>query len=613
MRKLVPSPWASLAALLAIASSHSARADSPDPLDSLRLLPPVLVKGEPGSTLDERMRHYKVEGVSIAVIKDFKILWAAGHGLADREAKDPVTTETLFQAGSISKPVAAAGVLRKVQAGALRLDRDVNELLKSWKLPQNELTAKRKVTLELLLSHRAGLTVHGFPGYAVGAPVPTVPQVLDGAPPANTAPVRVDLEPGSKWRYSGGGYTIAQLVMTDVFGRPFPALMRELVLGPAGMAHSTYEQPLPADLLGRAAAGYRRDGSPLPGKRHTYPEMAAAGLWTTAGDLARFGIAVQRSLRGDANSLLSRDVAQRMVTPILGDDGLGLFVQKHGTEVYVGHDGADEGFQALLLVHRDKGYGAAVMANSDSGLALAHEIVRGLARQYGWEGYLPEPIETVRLSAQELAPLSGRYQVSGDEALSLEMRQGRLYARMSLEGECELFAIAGGGFLCKDGPIRLQVERSQGRVTALVALLGEERRVAKRMGARARLPSDDLEAGKIDAALASYRKLAAERPDDPGIREQRLNNMGYTLAGRKELAKAIAILKLNTELYPASSNTYDSLGEIYLASGDRERSLACYRKVLEVLPTDTKTDPALKAQLRRNAEAKVKELAERPR
>src|SRR5262249_14741146 len=126
MRKLVPSPWASLAALLAIASSHSARADSPDPLDSLRLLPPVLVKGEPGSTIDERMRHYKVEGVSIAVIKDFKILWAAGHGLADREAKDPVTTETLFQAGSISKPVAAAGVLRKVQAGALRLDRDVN-------------------------------------------------------------------------------------------------------------------------------------------------------------------------------------------------------------------------------------------------------------------------------------------------------------------------------------------------------------------------------------------------------------------------------------------------------------------------------------------------------
>src|SRR5713226_7121154 len=280
LRRVAVSLACALSALAAGASETR-----PRELDRLRLLPPVVLKGEKGYSLEERMRHYKVEAVSVAVIRDFRVLWTEARGFADREAKEPATTRTLFQAGSISKPVTASGVLREVEAGKLLLDRDVNEYLKSWKLPENEFTAKQKVTLERILSHSAGLTVHGFPGYAAGGPVPTVPQLLDGVPPANTAAVRVEFEPGTKWQYSGGGYTIAQLVMTDTLQKSFPELMRELVLAPAGMAHSTYEQPLPPERLGLAAVGYRTNGAPLPGKRHTYPEMAAAGLWTTSEDL----------------------------------------------------------------------------------------------------------------------------------------------------------------------------------------------------------------------------------------------------------------------------------------------------------------------------------------
>lgn len=262
------------------------------------LRPPVLVQGDTTWTLEERMRLYKVHGVSVAVIKDFKIEWAAGYGLADVEAGKPVTASTLFQAGSISKPVAAMGALALVEKGKLPLDRDINAVLKSWKIPENARTRKAPVTLEGLLSHTAGVTVHGFPGYAAGTPVPTLIQVLDGAPPANTAPIRVDLDPGAQYRYSGGGYTIAQQAMIDVTGQPFPGILAETVLRPIGMTSSTYEQPLPEARVADAATGYRADGAPVPGKRNVYPEMAAAGLWTAPTDLARFAIAVQKTPRG---------------------------------------------------------------------------------------------------------------------------------------------------------------------------------------------------------------------------------------------------------------------------------------------------------------------------
>jgi CubicO group peptidase (beta-lactamase class C family) len=582
----------------------------PSHLDKLRLLPPVLIKGEAGYSIDERMRHHKVEAVSVAVVKDFRIVWTEARGFADREARVPATTATLFQAGSISKPVAAAGVLRRVEKGELQLDRDVNEYLKSWRVPDNELTAKQKVTLARILSHSAGTTVHGFPGYEAGAPVPTVPQILDGLPPANTEAVRVDREPGTKFNYSGGGTTIAQLVQTDTTGRPFPDLLRELVLAPAGMTHSTYEQPLPPEKLDRAAAGYDANGAPIPGKRHTYPEMAAAGLWTTSEDLARFGIAVANSLRGEKGSLLSKEMASRMTTPFLsgGPAGLGLFVQKHGADVYFGHNGSDEGFQAILQMHRDKGYGAAIMANSDRGILLGEEILRGIAREYGWSGLVPEPVTPVKLAAADMKALAGRYQTNGDDAYTVTVRDGRIVGKRSLGDEFELLPVSRDELVRREHEIRYRVERSKGVVSAIETTFQDEKTLARRMPDGVRLPSDFLEEGNVAAARTAYIALYAENPEDPAIVEPRLNRLGYELAQRRDFDRAIAVLKVNNELRPESANTYDSLAEVTLMSGDRAKALEIYRKELEILPADTKTDPKLKERLRRIAEEKVKEL-----
>ena len=280
------------------------------------LLPAVLVKGDPVTTtkLADRMAALHVPGVSIAVIHDGKIEWARGFGVT-RVGGPPVTPETLFQAASISKPVAAMAVLRLVEAGKIGLDTDVNQYLKTWKMPENSFTAKTKVTVRELLTHTAGLTVHGFAGYAFGAPVPTLVEVLNGEKPANSAPIRVDTLPGTIWRYSGGGYVVAQELVQDVTGEPFPKVMHDTVLAPIGMTKSTYEQPLPKSRMDEVATPYRGDGQPVPGGPHVYPEMAPAGLWTTPSDLARYAIEVQKSLAGKANHVLSAAMVRQMLTP----------------------------------------------------------------------------------------------------------------------------------------------------------------------------------------------------------------------------------------------------------------------------------------------------------
>jgi CubicO group peptidase (beta-lactamase class C family) len=334
-------------------------------------------------SLTQLMELYKAPALSIAVIDDFKIVWAKGYGTIGPALSAPVGVHTLFQAGSISKPVAATGALYLVEQGKLALDEDVNLKLKTWKVPENEFTKEQKVTLRRLMSHTGGLTVHGFPGYDVDAPVPTLVQIFNGEKPANTAPIRVDILPGSQERYSGGGVTIEQQLMIDVTGKAFPELMRETVLDKIGMADSSYEQPLPPLRAAMTANGTYIDGKPVHGRWHLYPEMAAAGLWTTPTDLAKLAIEIANSRNGKSNRVLSQKMTEEMLTPVKESAGLGFFVEKENPGQF-GHNGADEGFQALLTMNSETGKGVAIMADSDNGINVANLVLRRVAKEYAW-------------------------------------------------------------------------------------------------------------------------------------------------------------------------------------------------------------------------------------
>lgn len=349
------------------------------------------------------MRAYRVPGISVAVFDGFRVVWAKAYGVKETGKPEPVTLDTLFQAGSISKPVAAMAAMHYVERGRFSLDEDINAKLTSWKVPENEFTRTEKVTLRRLLSHSAGLTVHGFPGYAVTAPVPTIVQVLDGATPANTAPVRVDMVPGTKFRYSGGGTTVVQLALVDQLGKPFPQIMDDTVLAPLGLKNSTYQQPLPAVRAAQAAAGHRRNGKLVDGRWHVYPEMAAAGLWTTPWDLAQVAIEVARAKAGQSKRVISQDTARLMLTPQAGEVGLGFFLDASGKTDRFGHGGADEGFQAVLTAFAATGRGVAIMMNSDNGTPAVQPLLDSIAREYEWPGrtpWVPGVVDTVWLVTQ---------------------------------------------------------------------------------------------------------------------------------------------------------------------------------------------------------------------
>lgn len=346
------------------------------------LLPTVAVRGQRDTAyaLADRMQRYRVPGVCIAVIDGGRLAWARAYGVTEVGGAQPVDTTTLFQAGSISKAITSVAALRFVDRGRVGLDEDVNQRLRSWKVPDTALTGSRPVTLRGLLSHGAGLNVPSFPGYVRGTRIPTILQVLEGTAPSNTPPVRVEIAPGSEWRYSGGGLTVVQQLLSDVSRRSFDDVVRDEVFRPAGMTQSTTEQPLPASRAPHAATGHSA-GRAIEGRWRVYPEIAAAGIWSTAPDLARFGLAVGGAVRG--NGLLKPATAQDMVTRQIGGWGLGFALEGSGDSMVVSHDGSTSGFTARVLVLPATGQGIAVMTNGESE-ALISEIMRAVAHEYGW-------------------------------------------------------------------------------------------------------------------------------------------------------------------------------------------------------------------------------------
>ncbi|MEJ0085310.1 MAG: serine hydrolase [Pseudomonadota bacterium] len=452
------------------------------------IVPRVLVTGEVPATqsLEARMTELNVPGVSIAVIHKGRIEWARGFGVA-RAGGGPVTANTLFQAASISKPVFALAVLRLVDVGRLNLDANVNDFLKAWKLPDNDFTRQSKVTLRGLLTHSAGLTVNGFPGYAAGAPLPTTVQILDGTPPANSAAIRVDIVPGTLARYSGGGYVVAQQLLQDVTAVPLSKLMHDSVLAPLGMTRSTYEQPLPLTRMSEIALPHRADGKPVEGGPHTYPEMAPAGLWTTPTDLARYALGVRASLAGKSGGVISAKTARAMLTPVFGGQALGPQTGGSTARKYFAHDGANEGYRCLLVAYED-GEGAIVMTNSDSGGDLMGEVLRTIAYVYEWPDFAPS-IRTLSVVKPELLDrYVGAYELNDGTPYVVRKEGDRLVGQAIGQAPTPLFPSSDREFFSKDIDVTVSFTVSSGGPATAVRhrLNGWERNGPRMEEARAR-------------------------------------------------------------------------------------------------------------------------------
>ena len=335
-------------------------------------------------TLAERMKDCRTNAISIALVENLEICETYTHGVKRRGKTDKVTVDTIFQAASISKPVFAAAVMQLVERGTLDIDTDISKYLVGYEVPAYD-NVKHRITLKQVLSHNAGLSLHGFEGYQQGQQVPTIEQILNGAPPSNHLKLKLLKKPETGYQYSGGGYVLAQKVVTDVCKRDFCELMNELVLSPLSMTRSTFSQPLLSDKLSEIAYGYNPHDLEVPGGYDIMPELSAAGLWSTPSDLARLGIEVMKGLNNES-AYLKKDTAMLMTTRAYENSGhgIGFVIDDCKKGPTFGHDGYNDGFVSSMSFCPYDGSGIVVMVNSNIGIDIISEVVNAFKEVYGW-------------------------------------------------------------------------------------------------------------------------------------------------------------------------------------------------------------------------------------
>lgn len=574
-------------------------------VNGLRPYACVIVGDEPRLDIGERMEYYNVPGVSIAVIEKGNLAWARAYGVRNTETKEPVETTTLFEAGSVSKSLNAMVVVSLSESGRFALDDAVNEHLISWRLPPNPYTANRPVTISQLLNHTGGTTNFndrtGYMGYKRTDPIPTVQQILAGEPPALTQPVRVEREPGA-FHYSNGGAVVLQLLVMETVGKPYQAILEEMIFDPLGMDNSTFSIPLPALLAARAASAHSRM-RPLEGGYYVYPELAAGGLWSTPTDLALYIIEHWKTLHGRSKRIISPASARWMITTSGPDTdaAAGFFITRKGSETYYGHRGGNFGFYTDMIIHEATGDGAVVMVNGGSdGIRsnMRREILNAIAEEYGWKNFLPPPVTIAADPAEAAGGFAGRYQVNADCVVDISVQDGLCTVtspERAFRAGLRAYPTVEGELVAKTiRPLRFRLVRgASARSDTLVMHDDQARIAAPRILADQKTPHELLLSGEIELAIERYDRLRRADPNDEIVSEWRINSLGYWILSQEKVAAAIALFALNTAWYPQSANTHDSLGEAYALAGNVDLAIRSYRRALELDPESVSARGAL--------------------
>jgi CubicO group peptidase (beta-lactamase class C family) len=504
-------------------------------------------------TLAERMKHYNVAGLSVAVIDNYKVVWAKGYGYADKKEDKKVTTSTLFEPGSISKSLNALGILRLAQEGKLDLYQDINQYLVNWKFPYDTVSHDKKITTAQLLSHSAGLGVHGFPGYHRDSAIASVRDILDGRTPSNTEAVRSYTEPGKEVRYSGGGTLITQQMLTDLTKQGYEQYMYEQVLRPLGMTNSSYNQPPTVAQSKNLATGYKSNGDEVPGKYFVYPEKAAAGLWTTPTDICKYLVEMQLAYNGKSSKLLNQEMVKLHVIPYKNEVAMGTFLQDRNGELYFNHTASNEGFTGVFIAGLTNGKGAAIFANSDDGYVM-FELLNSIAQVYNWVGFSkPEQIKTVPVHDTIISKYVGEYITEGWLSAIKKEKDGLYFWTEGLNSK--MYFTSSGDFRNIElGGAKTFTFDKTGTVSGYTNTINGQLRAT----------------GQRISTLDTLR-----------LRPGQLGPFGRHLLETKNYDKSIAFLSKGVASEPSDSSIVKNLAHSYLFKGDVTKAIELYRQFLK--------------------------------
>ncbi len=553
----------------------------------------VHIEGDSTWSIQDRMEHYGIPGVSIAVIYNGEIAWVKGYGVMDKESQTPVTTQTLFQAAATSMPVTAYGALRLVEQNNLGLDENINSYLESWKVPGNAFTEEKKVTVRNLLNHSAGIYPYGTGSYSISEELPTLVEILNGSSPASNEPITVNKEPGESVSFAYASYVPIQQMMLDVGREAFPEIMHELVLQPLEMNNSTFNQSLTADQLTKAATGYLQDGSMVEGRRHIYPATASHGLWTTAEDYAKFITHIQQS----------KDLTELMGTPYGVSNsgwsftlGLGFQLLNRNDEIYLRHHGWNTGFYAEIAAHRDKGYGVVVLTNSTFPEFNA-EVMRSVALAYDWSNYVPVH-QKMEIEPSLVDEIIGKYQ-SDEVIVEIYQEDNQLFYKNILaeQGE-ELIKVSDSLFVLRSSSqfIQFKPDSENGTINLQYLNRNDEAVLSTlvKVASNKKYPVEFLLEGDFENALIAYKNWKELNPTHPMVTEYYINDIGYDFYHADRMTLSLNTFKVNMMLYPDSYKVYDSYAEACMKAGVIDLAIATYTRSLELNPQNNRARHELK-------------------
>ncbi|MEP1035531.1 serine hydrolase [Ekhidna sp.] len=555
-----------------------------------RLQPDIRIEGESLWNIEDRMKYYGTPGVSIAIIKDFKIHQLKTYGVTDTKTNEPVKESTIFRIGSISKPVSAYAALKMVEQGKLSLDSPVNDYLKSWKIPSNEFTQQTPVTLRQILSHTAGFNIGGGGGYET-PPFPTLLDVLDGKPPATNDPIRVVEPPNTRHKYSGGGYAVMQQLIMDVEGMSFDSIVNNLVFEPLDMRSSTcLSIPLPEKFDEAAATGHLENGEAILGKSWYKAMLAPSGLWCTAEDVAKFIIDIQKTLKDDSGKVISQDMANIMSEPYLSDFyGLGIMSQIKEGEEYLYHNGASPGFTARMWLHKKDGYGVIVMQNAMK-VSLLEEIERSIADTYNWKGFLNSTYKKVLIDEKEFERINGRYNVAYDKLFRIFKENEKLFIKYQESPKTELIRVSDSTYVRRDRTYKYSFKRDpvNDEFYTIITLDNGREFKYSRLSKNESFASEFIDNGDFDQAFNAYQNLIDNEAEMKETIMNRLVDWGVNIVHKEqEYEKGISIVLLSTKLFPESPSVWSNLAWVYNEAGDTQQAIKFYKKSLEIDPDNT--------------------------
>lgn len=556
--------------------------------------------------LTERMRILDIPGVSVAVIHNGQLDWAAGYGVRDEASGLPVTIETVFQAASISKSVSALATLRLAQEGQIDLDAPIQDLLVSFKLPEANLSGE--VTPRRILNHTGGLNVHGFAGYQVGELIPTASDLLAGK---GNSELLQRIEPaGSRYRYSGGGSTMLQVALSDLTGQDFNTIVRERVLNPLGMTRSTYEQPLPEELWPNHSAAHDHAGRRITGGFHVYPEQFPAGLWTTPSDLAKFVLELQQLSDDQNGQILTSKWGKEMLTPVFGRAALGLFITEFNGERWFRHSGSNQGFKCDFRASFNGGNGVIVMTNSEMGFEICQDIIRAVANVYEWPDMIHDPLKEIAVSPDHLKQYAGDYAFSPDEVAFITMEGDRLMVQQLPYPQMPLAPLGDHRFqiIGTEFHIDFSVHKSGNPESMSMSFAPDQ--YATRMIANESWPVQDLFLGNATMAVNRYRKMYEADPINPVVNCDRLTRTAVSILKFKQPAVALALCELVTEIYPKDARAWDALALVYFELGEYKQAAKAYKECLQRIHDDTSLDEAAQTRLKSHTIARLRSLDE---